>query len=243
MSEKNLDVVRALAAFGCNPIEYHSFGPFVVRPRVTYVAAEAEQAMMARFATRAAEPVAPARMASESFEFDHEAFDVPATAPLPPPVRVEERRPAMATQAPEPVVVVAPMPVPPPAPAPAAPPRAVPAAEPAPLYPLLAASLPGSAVPMAPRPQPAPPPPSAGAMMPGSAWLGMNALRSPAPTPAPEPPAPAVTAFPSADPQVEQRSLNEMFRMLSGRAEAAPPPPPPPEPPAAAPGGALFRRI
>ncbi len=288
MSEKNQDVVRALAAFGSDQLPYHSFGPFVVRPRISHATPDA--------AILAAERRAGVMPSREDPYYYTDQLDEPSVAPLPmmapPPLppanpqptshaapRLEPMPPRGAPQlrerVPQPQAHQLGQTPSPYAPNPYAPgfypspaaPQPMSAPEPvampsAPLYPLLAASLPEAAEPMgailpqspAPMPMPA-----------GPSRVGVPSSR------APEPSATNYGTFTSAaaklplrpgelpslglaaamgtpgpagagDPDTDRRSLTDMFRLLSGHAEQ-PPPPPTPEPPPIADHQALFRRI
>lgn len=235
MSERNSDIERAIAAFGGVAMTYHSFGPFVVRPRTPagaqpFTYNEFGEAEYIPAPEKPQAPVAPAPMAAEPL---YDALPVVQPAVLQPqkPVSIPQPAPMTPQQAARPS-----RPVPPPA-------KALPPVEqqpaPPPFFPLLAAAMPNATEPSyAPSYPPAPPP----AHMPEPAG---RAAPSPAPS-AVTPPGQPATAAGTAD----RRSLDEMFRLLSGRADAAPAPvagdAPAPLPATNVPPGegpALFRRI
>lgn len=264
MSEKNQDVVRALAAFGSADIVYHSFGPFVVRPRVSYVTSEQNSAAVERLASRAPDPISYA-----------DPLDEPAFAPLPRPILAPTPEPVRRDPPPASVrLAPRPAPLPPGREAPMAfsePLPAIGAPEPvpmpvqmpaAPLYPLLAAALPESSEPIGHPASPqlnqagnlATAAPYGAQSSSNNAWQG---LRQPASAPAmPQTravdyPAPMPTGLSAVfAPQAagapelpaDRRSLTDMFRVLSGRGEA-PVPAPMAEPPPVPDAQALFRRI
>ena len=281
MTEKNQDVVRALSVFGNEPMVYHSFGPFVVRPRVAYASPEVIAAPAERLAARPPEPLHYA-----------DPLDEPAFAPLPrpvlppapeppraPPLNERGNRPAYQVSQPPQAFSEQQRSSPPPpmsAPEPVPMPAAMPMPS-APLYPLLAAALPEAAEPIGgtmPQPVPMQPPmpppmPAAPMPMPMQSNQGWQGLR--------QPPAPAGMMSQAAMPRaterpnqlpvglagsglsqsfaaqpfptganeapVDRRSLTDMFRVLSGRAEQAAAPPPAAEPAPSTDGQALFRRI
>ena len=264
MIEKNSDVDRAIAAVGGTHLSYHSFGPFVLRPRTTGLARPFIYNEFGEPEYAPALPQAPLQLAPAAAPPTMPAAD-PLYDTLPvvqPPVN----RPSFAAPPPPPPPQPQPQPRPAARPAPpqAAPSRPVHAASAheasaheAAVY---AQAYPPDAY--APAARPAAPPPQPASAPPPPPFFPLLAAALPnatEPTYAPQYPSAPAHAFQASPGQVapagqaasqDHRSLAEMFSLLAGRAVASPNGVAAPassglaSPPAApAEGQALFRRI
>jgi hypothetical protein len=250
VSEHNSDVDRAIAAFGAPHLKYHSFGTFTMRPRTT---AEMRAFTYNEFGEpeyspviEAADQAAPVQPRPEPLFDPAPAAPVSRQPPMPPvvaPVAPAAVVRPPSTRAPNVAQGGASAPysrseqaarmAPPPrpimpeevAPVPVAPP-------PPPFFPLLASALPNATEPSyTPSYQQAPAPSFAQSPVAAEMPAAIGAAA----------PGASTSAIPG-----DQRSLNDMFRLLAGRGDAAPAAPAGPGTPVSAAVGeaqALFRRI